>query len=139
MATQVIGPRASTRQFIASAAIAVQDAVSFDLSKTSDDAVGEYVLKLDTDTATATAFAGVALTAATAAGDVISVCVKGVCDAKVSTSTVAGSRLCAGATGGELAIQADVNESGSAAVVIRPIVAIATEADTAGVARIFIL
>lgn len=129
--------------FIASAPVAEKDAVSLDMSKTVDADKALFVLKADTDTATATAFVGVVLKSAEpdgslTAGSRVFVVTAGPAEAKVNTSTVAGNRLTLGSTGGQLEIVPDVAEGGSATVVLRSIAAIACEADTLGVATVLV-
>jgi len=121
-----IHPR-SQETFKASAAIALGDAVALDFDAATDAEIMLKVLPLDSADATANDFVGVALEAA-AAGERVRVCIAGICEAKVNTSTAQGDTLIAGTTAGELAIFAGT-ETG------RP-VAIATEADTAGVATV---
>jgi len=139
-----VSHRFQTEVFLASATVAKGDAVAFDLSKTSDGDKMLYVIKADTDVATSTCVVGVVVGSAQSdgkltAGAKVSVLTSGLVSANVDGSTVAGSRLVCGATAGQLALAADIVESGIATVVQRPIVAIAAEADTANVAKVFFI
>lgn len=139
-----VSHRLQTEVFLASATVAKNDAVAFDLSKSEDGDKTLYVIKADTDVATSTCVVGIVLGSAETdgsltAGSKVLVLVSGIASASVDGATVAGSRLVAGATAGQLALAADIVESGSATVVQRPIVAIAVEADTANVAKVFFI
>lgn len=139
-----VSHRLQTEIFLASATVAVGDAVAFDLSKTADGDKTLYVLKADTDVATATCVVGIVLSSAETDGSLtaeskVLVLTSGVASANVDGATVAGSRLVCGATAGQLALAADIVESGAATVVQRPIVAIAVEADTSNVAKVFFI
>jgi hypothetical protein len=136
--------RRQTETFLASATVAVGDAVAFDLSKSVDSDKTLYVIKADTDVATSTAVVGIVLASADSdgsltAGSKIKVALTGVVLANVDGATVAGSRLRCGATAGQLAIAADINEGGAATVPQYPVVAIAMEADTANFAKVLML
>ena len=113
--------------FLAASAIVVGDALALDYDAATDAEIALYVLPLDSADASAIDFVGVALSAG-AAGDKIRVCIAGICEAKVSTSTAKGDHLVAGSTGGELAVFAGTETTAPLAV--------AVEADTAGVATI---
>ena len=121
-----VHPR-SEEMFLASAAIAVGDAVALDYDAASDAEIALYVLPLDSADASAKDFVGVSLDAA-AAGEKVRVVIAGICEAKVNTSTSKGDTLVAGTTAGELAVF-------TAAELNRP-VAVAVEDDTAGVATV---
>jgi hypothetical protein len=132
--------RRQVETFIASEAIAANDLVSLDLSKTDDGDKALYVVKADTGTATDTFAVGFALDAAAAAGDNIQVTIAGVHkDANVDGSTAAGTRLVVGSTAGRASIAVDINEGGSGTVAQRPIIAVAVEADTANVATVIVI
>ena len=77
--------RRQVERFIASAAIAEGDAVSFDTSKSADSQKTLYVVSADTGAATSKCFVGVALEAATAAGDEINVVISGLAVANLAS------------------------------------------------------
>jgi hypothetical protein len=91
------------KRFLASKAIAVGESVAYDRSKT-DAARMQYVEPLDVDgDVNAFLFAGIALDAATAAGDEIRVVVAGYCEnAVVMTSLPAAAPLFATSTAGKI-------------------------------------
>jgi hypothetical protein len=131
--------RRQVETFVASEAIAAGDVVSLDLSKTADGDKGIFVSKADTATATDRCAVGVALAAAAAAGDKVDVCVRGVCEANVDGATAAGDLLQISSTAGRLEPrQIAVDEGGAATFNLFPIVGLATEADVANVATIFV-
>ena len=76
--------RRQVERFIASAAIAEGDAVSFDTSKTADSQKTLYVVSADTGAATSKCFIGVALETA-AAGDEINVVISGLAIANLAS------------------------------------------------------
>jgi hypothetical protein len=126
--------RRTEETFLASAAITAGDAVSFDLSKTADGDKTLYVIKADTDTATAKCFVGIALETQATVGGKIKVCIAGICDANVAAAVAgAGEALVIGATGGRLDVYA--------AASLLPIAAISCEDDSAvaNVATVFVL
>jgi phage tail sheath gpL-like len=124
--------RRTEETFLAGEAIVVGDAVSFDLSQAVDSDKTLYVVKADTGTATDKCFVGVALEAQATVGGRVRVCIAGVCEARVNTAlAAAGEALVIGATAGELAVYA--------AASLLPIAATSCEADTAGVATIFVI
>lgn len=130
--------------FIAGETLVVGDCVSLDLAKTADSDKGLIIVKGDTGTATDTCVVGVVLrsaepTGALTAGARIEVVTRGLVTANVDAATVAGSRLIVGSTAGRLALAADIVESGAATVSQRPIVAIAAEADTSNLAKVYVL
>lgn len=136
VSTPNVSNRKQTEIFIASATVAVGDAVAFDLNKTLDSDKTLYVIKADTDVATSTAIVGIVLGSADTdgsltAGSKIKVQLTGVVTANVDGATVAGSALCVGATAGQLAVYT--------AASVQPIVAIACEPDTANFAKVLML
>ena len=138
-----LGSKLSNRRqietFIADEAIASGDAVSFDLSETADGAKVLKVVKADSGTATDRCCIGIAITAASTAGDKVDVCLAGPCEANVDGATVAGNLLQISATAGRLEPRTvAVNEGGAATFNLYPIVAIATEADTSNVATVIV-
>jgi hypothetical protein len=132
--------RRQVETFIASEAIAANDLVSLDLSKTGDGDKALYIVKADSGTATDSCAIGFALNAATAAGQTVAVTIAGIhVSANVASATVAGSRLIVGATAGEAAVAPDISEGGSATVAQYPLIAIAAESDTTNVATVFVI
>ncbi len=139
-----VSNRRSVETFIAGETLVVGDCVSLNLAASEDGDKGLVIVKGDTGTATDTCVVGVVLRSAEVdgaltAGSRIEVVTRGLVSANVDGSTVAGSRLIVGATAGQLALAADINEGGAATVSQRPIVAIAAEADTANIAKVYVL
>ena len=122
--------RRQTETFWASAAIVAGDFVALDFSKTADGDKALYVLKSDAASGQKVCVVGVALAGA-ASGEKVEVCIAGICDANVDAATVAGSMLGFGATAGRAAIITNTD--------VKPIVAIACEADTANIATVCVL
>jgi len=123
--------RSQVETFLASEAIASGDLVSMDLSQAIDGDKALYVSKADTGTATDTCAIGFALNSASL-GEKVDVTIAGIhVSANVDGATVAGSKLCAGATAGRASVYVNTD--------VLPIVAIACEADTANVATVFVL
>lgn len=136
--------RSSVEVFLAASTVAVGDAVAFDLSQSVDGDKTLYVVKADTDVSTAWAVVGVVIGSAESdgsltAGSKIKVATSGVVRANVDGSTVAGSKLTVGATAGQLALAPTIDEAGAATWAVRPVVAIAIEADTANYAKVLFL
>lgn len=124
--------RRQVETFIAAEAIAANDLVSLDLSKTGDGDKGIYIVKADTGTATDKCAIGFALNGATAAGETVDVTVAGIHEsANVDGATAAGDTLCVGSTAGRASIYANTD--------VVPIIAISAEADTANVATVFVI
>lgn len=124
--------RRQVETFIASEAIAANDLVSLDLSKTGDGDKGIFIVKADSGTATDTCAIGFALNGATAAGETVDVTVAGIhVSANVDGATAAGSPLCVGATPGRAKVYLNTD--------VVPIIAIAAETDTANVATVFVI
>ena len=131
-----VSHRGQTEVFLASSTVAVGDAVALDLSKTADGDKTLFVVKADTDVATATAVVGIVLGSAQTngtltAGSKVLVAVSGLATANVDAATVAGAPLTVGATAGQLAIYT--------AASVYPVVAIAAEADTANFAKVMFI
>jgi|TARA_R100000750_G_C2344911_1_gene95894 hypothetical protein len=97
--------RRQVQTFIAGAAIAAGDAVALDLSESNDSDKALKVVKCDT--AAQFIFVGVALEAASAAGDSIRICISGLCECKVDSSCAANSLLIASVSGGKLVHSVD--------------------------------
>ncbi len=126
--------------FIAAADITAGQAVSLDYTQGTDSDIALKVKPCDAGAAKLYFCVGVALEDAVS-GAAVRVCIRGICDANVAGATVAGDLLQASAaTPGELAIrQVSVDEGGAATFTLLPIVAVATEADTAGIATVYVL
>ena len=133
--------------FVAGETLTPGDCVSLNLAASADSDKGLVVVKGDTGTATDTCVVGVVLRDVDSTGTVtnyasgaaVPVVTRGLVYANVDGATVAGSRLIVGATAGRFALAADINEAGAATVPQRPIAAIAAEADTANIARVYVL
>lgn len=124
--------------FIASEAITAGQAVSLDIDQTSDSDKALNVKLTDAGGAKLYFCVGIALESV-AAGAAVRVCTRGICEANVAGATVKGDVLQAGTVTGELAIRkSSVDEGGAAQFTLLPIVGVATEADTAGVATIYV-
>lgn len=123
--------RRQVETFIAAEAIAANDLVSLDLSKTGDGDKGIYIVKADTGTATDKCAIGFALNGATAAGETVDVTVAGIHVSANVATVVAGDTLCVGSTAGRASIYANTD--------VVPIIAISAEADTANVATVFVI
>ena len=123
--------RRQVERFIASHAIAVNDLVALDFSKTADGDKALYVRKA-LDSEISQVAIGFALNAAAAAGDEVNVTIAGIHEsANVNGSTAAGDRLIISSVAGQAKVIASSDTS--------PIVAVAVEADTANVATVFVL
>ena len=80
-----------TEQFIANATIVLGDWVAYDFSK-SDENITKYVVQADLAVVTAQMAIGVALNAAVA-GEMVTVCTRGVCEGKLLAVAAAGDLL----------------------------------------------
>lgn len=124
--------------FIAAEAITLGDAVSLDMSQTADSDKALKVVQADSGTATDKLCIGIALESV-ASGANVRVCIRGFCEANVDAATVAGDLLQIGATAGRLDVRTvAVDEGGAATFDLYPIVAIASEADTANIATVYV-
>ncbi len=132
--TTAIGKSASNRRqteiFIASEAITKRSAVAFDMSKTADGDKTLYVVKATANVTADTSFVGIALEAAAAAGDTITVCIAGVCESNTLASAQ-GKALTISNTAGELA------DYGAGSLF--PIAAIACEAHSGSKATVIVI
>jgi hypothetical protein len=128
------GDRSTVQTYLAGAAIAIGDAVQFDLSQTGANRTLYVLEAAGVATVGSSAVIGVAKTAAAAAGDPIEVYVKGYCPvASVAAATVAGTPLIGPiGTAGRLEVEAPGTTTGR-------VFAIGAEADTANVGAIVIL
>ena len=103
--TVPVGVEAMNRRqietFIASEAIAVREAVAFDITKAGNGDKMIHVVKADSNDVEHTAFVGVALGAAEI-GETVDVCIAGLCEAKTDGSVTKGSALSVFTTAGEL-------------------------------------
>jgi len=129
--------RRQTEIFLASETLVVGDAVSVDLSKTDDGDKGLYIVKADTGTATDRAFVGIVLQSvepdgALTAGSRIEVVTRGLVTANVHATTVAGSQLVISAVAGQLLLKV-------AGTNLYPVAAMAAEADTANLAKVYVV
>lgn len=125
--------------FVAAADITAGQAVSLDYTQGTDSDKALKVKPTDAGGAKLYFCVGIALEAASI-GDPVRVCIRGICEANVAAATVAGDVLQAGTVAGELAVrQVTVDEGGAAQFTLLPIVAVATEADTAQVATVYVL
>jgi hypothetical protein len=123
--------RRQVERFIASSAIAANDLVALDFSKTADGDKALYIIKAD-DSLISQVAIGFALNAATDAGDEVNVTIAGIHEsANVHSSVAAGDRLIISPVAGQAEVIAATDTS--------PIVAVAVEADTANVATVFVL
>ena len=123
--------RRQVERFIASSAIAENDLVALDFSKTADGEKALYIIKAN-DALISQVAIGFALNAATAAGDEVNVTIAGIHEnANVVGSTAAGDRLIISSVVGQAK---DITSSDTT-----PIVAVAVEADTANVATVDVL
>ena len=125
--------RRQIETFIASEAIAVGDTVALDFSKAGSGDKGIFVVKCDDNTATKKCAVGVAISAATAAGDTVDAVIAGMVDnAKVAGATAVGSSMAvSAATTGELAVYAAGDTL--------PVFAIAATAHAGGTATVFVI
>ena len=122
--------RRTTQWFKASGAIVKGDAVSFDLSQAVAGDKTLFVSKGSTG-ALLRAFVGIAIDSA-GDGALVQVQTSGLFEnANVGATTVAGSQLCLSGTAGQLLLYGTGG--------INPIVAFATEADTANKADVLIV
>ena len=90
--------------FIASEAIAAGDFVTLDLSKSDDSDKALHVKKLNSGATITSLCVGVAIAAASAVGDNIRICVRGMISANVATGVNQGDRLVGSSTGGRAAV-----------------------------------
>ena len=123
-----ISNRRQIETFIAAGNISQYDAVSFDFSQSTDGAMVLHVVQ-GSNGATNGCCIGIAQSQAKA-GQNVDVVIAGITDANVEGATVQGDRLYLNANG-QLAVYA--------AAIEMPIVAIATEADTANIAPVVFL
>ena len=123
--------RRQVERFIASSAIAENDLVALDFSKTADGEKALYIIQAN-DALISQVAIGFALNAATAAGDEVNVTIAGIHEnANVVGSTAAGDRLIISSVVGQAKVITSSDTS--------PIVAVAVEADTANVATVVVL
>ena len=125
--------RRQVETFLASAAIAANDLVALDFTSAgySDGDKALYIRKA-LDTEISQAVIGFALNAATAAGDKVEVTIAGIHkSANVVGTTAAGDRLIISGVAGQAKVI-------TAADTV-PIIAVATEADAANIATVFVI
>lgn len=134
--SEAVGIEASNRRqietFISGAAIAANDLVALDFSKTSDGEIAITIVKADSASANSIAVVGFALNAATGAGENVDVTIAGLHQsANVAGAVAKGDRLSISAVAG----QADTYVNSDTV----PIIAYACEDDTANVASVFVI
>ena len=125
--------RRQTETFLASHAIAANDLVALDFTTVgySDGDKALYIRKA-LDSEISQVAIGFALNAATAAGDRVEVTISGIHEsANVVGTTAAGDRLIISNVAGQAKTITAADTS--------PIIAVATEADTANVATVFVI
>jgi len=87
------GNRRQTEIFLSKEAIGIGEWVAFDYAATADGDVTLGVFKADGNSSPVRTPMGVALSATSAAGQEVKVCISGVCDAKVSDNGGAGNAI----------------------------------------------
>jgi hypothetical protein len=133
--SETYGITASNRRqvetYIAGAAIAANDLVAFDFSKTTDAEIALTVVKADSGSANSIAVVGFALAGA-AAGEKIDITVAGIHEsANVAGAVAKGDRLSISAVAG----QADTYVNSDTV----PVIGYAVEDDTANVASVMVI
>jgi len=103
---EAVGPESMNRRqietFIASGAITAGQTVVLNILETADGDKAIHVVPSNTGSDDTTCFVGVAITDASAAGDKVDVCVRGVCEATVKTAAAKGKLLYITSTAGVL-------------------------------------
>tara|TARA_R100000664_G_C2758928_1_gene148203 strand:+ start:2062 stop:2511 length:450 start_codon:yes stop_codon:yes gene_type:complete len=123
--------RRQVESFIASAAIAANDLVCLDFSKSDDGDKALFIKKADSGDGETVAAIGFALNTA-AAGETCEVTIAGLhVSANVDASTDVGFRLKVSNTAGRAGIYTNTDTV--------PVIAYAVEADTANVATVFVI
>jgi len=136
--TSAVMNRSKHEYFLAGGTITKGQVVALDLTQSDADRA-LYVVPADSDATTTVVAVGIAIEAA-ASGEKVKVCIAGYCEgAVVSTATAQGDMLQLGSTAGQLEVRTlSIDEAGSATFNLFPIVAQALEADTAGLADVFV-
>ena len=134
--TIAVGVEASNRRqietFISGGAIAANDLVALDFSKTSDGEIAITIVAADNASANSIAVVGFALNAATGAGENVDVTIAGLHSSANLEGTVAkGDRLSISAVAG----QADTYVNSDTV----PVIGYACEAPTANVGSVFVI
>ena len=134
--TVAVGIEAMNRRqietFIAGAAIAANDLVALDFSKTSDGEIAITVIKATSGSTNSVAVVGFALNAATAAGETVDVTIAGLhTSANCKTGITKGMTLSISGVAG----QADQYIAGDTV----PIIGYAVENEAANVASVFVI
>ena len=120
--------RRQVERYIAGGAIAANDLVAFDFSKTADGEIALTVVKADSGSADSIAVVGFAA----AAGDELNVTIAGIhVSANVAGAVAKGDRLSISAVAG----QADTYVNSDTV----PIIGYAVEADTANIASVMVI
>ena len=123
--------RRQVERYIAGGAIAANDLVAFDFSKTADGEIALTVVKADSGSADSIAVVGFALEGA-AIGDELNVTIAGIhVSANVAGAVAKGDRLSISAVAG----QADTYVAADSV----PIIGYAVEADTANIASVMVI
>lgn len=124
--------RRQVERYIAGGAIAANDLVAFDFSKTSDNEIALTVVKADSGSTNSIAVVGFALEAAAAAGDEINVTIAGIhVSANVEGNVAKGDRLSISAVAG----QADTYVNSDTV----PVIGYAIEDDTGNIASVMVI
>ena len=134
--TIAVGVEASNRRqietFISGGAIAANDLVALDFSKTSDGEIAITIVAADSASANSIAVVGFALNAATDAGENVDVTIAGLHSSANLEGTVAkGDRLSISAVAGQADTYVDTDTV--------PVIGYACEAPTANVGSVFVI
>jgi len=134
--TIAVGVEASNRRqietFISGGAIAANDLVALDFSKTSDGEIAITIVAADSTSANSIAVVGFALNAATGAGENVDVTIAGLhSSANLEGGVAKGDRLSISAVAG----QADTYVNSDTV----PVIGYACEAPTANVGSVFVI
>tara|TARA_R100000963_G_C4640767_1_gene104421 strand:+ start:458 stop:907 length:450 start_codon:yes stop_codon:yes gene_type:complete len=130
-ATSGSSNRRQVETFLASAAIAANDLVCLDITKTADSDKALFIKKADTTTGATIVAIGFALNAAADAGDEVRVTIAGVHESAATSASAVGMRLMASSTAGRA-----IDYTGTATV---PPIAYAVEVHTANVATVIVI
>ena len=122
--------RRQVETFIASAAIAANDLVCLDITKTADSDKALFIKKADTTTGATIVAIGFALNAADV-NDEVRVTIAGVHESAATSASAVGMRLMASSTAGRA-----IDYTGSSTV---PPIAYAVEVHTANVATVIVI
>jgi len=134
--TIAVGVEASNRRqietFISGGAIAANDLVALDFSKTSDGEIAITIVAADSTSANSIAVVGFALNAATGAGENVDVTIAGLhSSANLEGGVAKGDRLSISAVAGQADTYVDTDTV--------PVIGYACEAPTANVGSVFVI